>query len=113
MVEISSGNQHSLSAKRNWMTNSPPYGYGGLRADMIVFPVRIIMSPTCSSRFFVGRNARSATARTTEPPLPGCSRYSEWNLDSFLSSCQDTHMVKWLKHRRAEAVAAGRVNNGR
>jgi hypothetical protein len=32
---------------------------------MIVFPVKIIMSPTCSSRFFVGRKARSATARTT------------------------------------------------
>src|SRR2546429_1181717 len=27
------------------------------------------MSPTCSSRFFVGRNARSATARTT-PSAP-------------------------------------------
>src|SRR5687767_5433995 len=45
--------------------NSPPYGYGGRRADIIVFPVKIIMSPTCSSRFLVGRNARSATARTT------------------------------------------------
>src|SRR2546423_4675772 len=32
---------------------------------MIVLPVRIIMSPTCSSRFLVGKNARSATARTT------------------------------------------------
>src|SRR3954452_9707120 len=30
----------------------------------MVFPVRIIMSPTSSSRFFVGRNARSATLRT-------------------------------------------------
>src|SRR5687767_10702324 len=45
--------------------NSPPYGYGGRRADIIVFPVKIIMSPTCSSRFLVGRKARSATARTT------------------------------------------------
>src|SRR2546423_13187788 len=62
---MSSGNQHSLSANRNWLTNSPPYGFGGRSADMIVLPVRIIMSPTCSSRFFVGRNARSATARTT------------------------------------------------
>src|SRR3954452_15274767 len=68
IVEISSGNQHSRSAKRNWMTNSPPYGYGGLIADKIVLPVRIIMSPTCSSRFLVGRNARSATARTTPWP---------------------------------------------
>src|SRR3954447_15476381 len=33
-------------------------------ADKIVLPVRIIMSPTCSSRFFVGRNTRSAAART-------------------------------------------------
>src|SRR5207302_7046901 len=32
---------------------------------MMVLPVRIIMSPTCSSRFLVGKNARSATARTT------------------------------------------------
>src|SRR3954464_2788998 len=32
---------------------------------MIVLPVRIIMSPTCSSKFFVGKNALSATARTT------------------------------------------------
>jgi hypothetical protein len=29
-------------------------------------PVRIIMSPTCSSRFFVGRNTRSAADRTTK-----------------------------------------------
>src|SRR4051794_30938081 len=49
----------------NWITNSPPYGYGGRIADMIVFPERIIMSPTCSSRFFVGKKALSATARTT------------------------------------------------
>src|SRR5438876_8729789 len=28
------------------------------------------MSPTCSSRFLVGRNARSATARTTASILP-------------------------------------------
>src|SRR5438094_5488166 len=65
IVEIRSGNQHSLSANRNWLTNSPPYGYGGRSADMTVLPVRIIMSPTCSSRFLVGKNARSATARTT------------------------------------------------
>src|SRR4051812_22545462 len=103
---MSSGNQQSRSANRNCCTNSVPYGYGGRNADMIVFPVRIIMSPTCSSRFFVGRNARSATARTTEPPLPGCSRYSELNLDSFLSSCQDTHMsVVETRTASAPAVA--------
>src|ERR671914_242452 len=62
-----SGNQHSLSAKRNWLTNSPPYGYGGRRADMMVLPVRIIMSPTSSSRLLAGRKARSATLRTTLP----------------------------------------------
>ena len=39
-VETSSGNQQRRSAKRNWPTNSPPYGYGGRRADTIVFPVR-------------------------------------------------------------------------
>src|SRR3954447_21374859 len=33
-------------------------------AETMVLPVRIIMSPTSSSRFFVGRNARSATLRT-------------------------------------------------
>src|SRR3954452_25007635 len=63
-VETSSGNQHNFNAKRNWLTNSPPYGYGGRRADMIVLPVRIIMSPTSSSRFLTGKNPRSATERT-------------------------------------------------
>ena len=63
-MEISSGNQQSFSANRNWATNSPPYGYGGRRADTTVFPVRIIMSPTSSRRFFVGKNARSAMLLT-------------------------------------------------
>ena len=40
-------------------------GYGGRRAETIVLPVRIIMSPTSSSTFLAGRNARSATLRTT------------------------------------------------
>src|SRR4051794_20210844 len=70
-VLTSSGNQHSFNAKRNWLTNSPPYGYGGLRADMIVLPVRIIMSPTSSSRFLTGKNPRSATLRT-KWSLPLC-----------------------------------------
>src|ERR1700712_3888714 len=38
---------------------------------MIVFPVRIIMSPTSSSTFFAGRNARSATLRTIVHPVLG------------------------------------------
>jgi hypothetical protein len=63
-VLTSNGNQHNFNAKRNWLTNSPPYGYGGRRADMIVFPVKIIMSPTSSSRFLTGKNPRSATLRT-------------------------------------------------
>src|SRR6478735_11118667 len=63
-VEINSGNQHNFNANKNCETNSPPYGYGGRNADKTVLPVRIIMSPTSSSRFFVGRNARSATLRT-------------------------------------------------
>src|SRR5881227_1234953 len=63
-VLTNNGNQHSFNAKRNWLTNSPPYGYGGRRADMIVLPVRIIMSPTSSSRFLTGKNPRSATERT-------------------------------------------------
>src|SRR3954454_13828202 len=71
-VETNNGNQHSFNANRNWLTNSPPYGYGGLRADMIVLPVRIIMSPTSSSRFLTGKNPRSATLRTTcSPPVRG------------------------------------------
>src|SRR6266480_5201510 len=64
-VDTRSGNQHNFNANKNCETNSPPYGYGGRRADNTVFPVRIIMSPTSSSKFFVGRNARSATLRTT------------------------------------------------
>src|SRR3954452_13172778 len=46
----------------NCWTNSIPYGYGGRMADMTVLPVRIIMSPTCSSRFLTGKNVLSATA---------------------------------------------------
>src|SRR3982074_2580301 len=63
-VDTNNGNQHNFNANKNCDTNSPPYGYGGRRADNTVFPVRIIMSPTSSSKFFVGRNARSATLRT-------------------------------------------------
>src|SRR4051794_1433107 len=59
---------------------------------MIVLPVKIIMSPTCSSRFFVGKNARSATARTIASPLGSYPVASNLNLDSFLSRCQDTGM---------------------
>src|SRR3954447_14348935 len=66
---MSSGNQHRRSANRNWDTNSPPYGYGGGTGDTMGFAVRIIISPAFSSRFFVGRNARSATLRTTQPLL--------------------------------------------
>src|SRR2546423_12508315 len=70
IVEISSGNQHSRSANMNWFTNSPPYGYGGRSADTSVLPVRIIMSPTCSSRFLVGKKTLTAAARTISlPPL--------------------------------------------
>src|SRR5712691_5821061 len=64
-VDTNNGNQHNFNANKNCETNSPPYGYGGRRADNTVFPVRIIMSPTSSSKFFVGGNARSATLRTT------------------------------------------------
>src|SRR4051794_10213887 len=57
----------------NCWTNSIPYGNGGDRADVIVLPVRIIMSPTCSSRPLAGRNTRSAAALTNslDPPLRG------------------------------------------
>src|SRR4051812_13649088 len=80
MVEIRSGNQHSRSANRNWFTNSPPYGYGGRSADMMVFPVRIIMSPTSSSRLLAGRNALSATLRTNlSPPHRGRPDGLRWS----------------------------------
>src|SRR5918998_2964481 len=59
---------------RNCCTNSVPYGYGGRRADTMVFPVRIIMSPTCSRTFFVGRNTLSAAALTTGS-LPSCPEH--------------------------------------
>src|SRR3954447_6357778 len=64
---MSIGIQHRRRAKMNWITNSPPHGNGGLTADAMVLPVRIIMSPTCPSRSLVGRNALSAAARTMEP----------------------------------------------
>src|SRR5439155_1757289 len=96
-VEINNGNQHNRSANKNWITNSPPYGYGGRNADMIVLPVKIIMSPTCSNRFLVGKNARSATARTIESPFGSYPVDSNLNLDSFLSSCQDTPMQASVK----------------
>src|SRR4051812_15608800 len=81
-VLTNSGNQHSFNAKRNWLTNSPPYGYGGLRADMIVLPVKIIMSPTSSSRFLTGKNPRSATLRTKVAASPSCDpgHGSVWHL---------------------------------
>src|SRR3954465_15255195 len=77
-----SGNQQRRSAKRNCWTNSVPYGYGGRIADMTVLPVRIIMSPTCSSRFFVGKNALSATARTNYSPSVGSQSTSFPSIDT-------------------------------
>src|SRR6202042_1386937 len=68
IVEISSGNQHSLSANMNWPTNSGPYGYGGVTAETSVLPVRIIMLPTSSSRPLMGEYPRSATALIKSAP---------------------------------------------
>src|ERR1043165_7853998 len=62
---MSRGSQQRRSANRNRPTNSLPYGYGGRRAETRVLPVRIIMSPTSSSRLLAGANARSATLLTT------------------------------------------------
>jgi hypothetical protein len=45
-------------------------------ADMTVLPVRIIMSPTCSSRFLVGKNALSATALTNYSPSVRIEEYA-------------------------------------
>ena len=36
--------------------NSSPYGYGGRIAEMIVRPVRSIISPTCSKNDLAGKN---------------------------------------------------------
>ena len=46
-------------------------GRGAGPSAVIVLPVRIIMFPTCSNRLLAGRNALSATVRTTQrSPLP-------------------------------------------
>src|SRR6516225_7042049 len=74
-VEISSGNQTSRSANRNWETSSPPYGYGGRNADHTVLPVRIIMSPNSSSKCRVGMNARSVALRTMTVENPSSGWY--------------------------------------
>jgi hypothetical protein len=39
-------------------------------------PVKIIMSPTSSNKFFVGRKARSATVRTIRTLLAGAGGVS-------------------------------------
>src|SRR5258708_13195109 len=49
-VVKNSGNHPSRSESRNCETSSPPYGYGGRTADRTVLPVRIVMSPTSSTR---------------------------------------------------------------
>src|ERR671933_657969 len=75
-VDTNNGNQHNRIANKNWPTNSVPYGYGGRTADTNVLPVRIIMSPTSSNNDFAGKNARSATLRTTAPPrIRGCASW--------------------------------------
>ena len=62
-------------------------------------PVRIIMSPTCSSRFLVGRNARSATALTTLAP------------PSFSARCSASSAARTLRHGRCERQGATVVCN--
>ena len=67
---IINGNQHNRNMNKNCCTNSVPYGYGGRTADTNVLPVKIIMSPTCSNKYFVGKNRpiSSATDQLTPPP---------------------------------------------
>ena len=86
-VETSSGNQQSRSANRNWETNSPPYGYGGRRADQMVFPVRIIMSPNSSSK--CRADGKTRARRRCEPSLPGppSGRSRWWSRNS--TPCTD------------------------
>src|SRR3954453_4440493 len=93
---MSIGIQQSRRAKMNWITNSPPHGNGGLTADVMVLPVRIIMSPTCESRSLVGRNALSAAARIMEPARQ-CS----------------THLSKRVLHKLGRPPAVARVHLAR
>ena len=104
-VETSSGNQHSRSANRNCETNSPPYGYGGRSADQIVLPVRIIMSPISSSRFLVGRNARSAALRTTALPAPP-------RVDGRRHARTELYAMRWRRATPAHSRAAVRPSRG-
>jgi hypothetical protein len=67
MVEISIGNQQSWSAKRNWPMNSFPYGYGALRAEPIVRPVRRTISPISVKKLLAGSEALFTAALTISP----------------------------------------------
>src|SRR5919201_5944541 len=53
-VEINSGNQHNFNANKNWLTNSPPYGYGGGNAARTPPPATSSNVATSPRRFFVG-----------------------------------------------------------
>jgi hypothetical protein len=53
------------------------------------------MSPTCSSRFFVGKNALSATARTNYPPLSGSK--STAPTPPLRKEMQPKNVVPWMK----------------
>src|SRR3954467_9862622 len=44
-VDTNRGNQHNFNANKNWLTNSPPYGYGGPHAVGNPLPGRDHQSP--------------------------------------------------------------------
>src|SRR5829696_9148913 len=73
----------------------------------MVLPVRIIMSPTCSSRFLVGRKTRSAALRTTTEFLPKggtrCSPASLPRLEAYGMTSAAARRRRRLARRGAGA----------
>src|SRR5215207_721484 len=106
IVEIVSGSQQSRSMNRNCWTNSVPYGYGGRNAETSVLPVRIIMSPTCSSRFLVGRKTLSAVARITvvDALLPGRAAARPTDGGSLWHAISRRQMQPRTRRTRAQAT---------
>ena len=82
-VVTSSGSQHEAQREQELRHELPAdTGYGGRSAEEIVLPVRIIMSPTSSSRFLAGSSARcKSPSSRPPPPIVGASRRQTRVLD--------------------------------
>src|SRR5690349_6324175 len=105
---MTSVNQHSFIGNRNWPTNSLPYGYGGLTAETIVFAVRIIMFPTSSRTFLVGRKVRSVTARIKFSPfLPGYLRPQSRDRTETKPTTRIPEQPTWNRHRNRREDRTG------